>query len=94
MIDRDTVRHVAALSRLELHDDEVEPMARELSAVLGHIETIAELDLDGVAPTTDVVVARSGLRPDEPHVSLTRDAAVDQAPDASDDGFRVPSPQA
>lgn len=94
MIDRDTVLHVATLSRLELRDDEIEPMARELSAVLGHLETIGELDLDDVEPTAHVLVERSPLRTDEPHRSLPREVALDQAPDASDDGFRVPSPQA
>jgi aspartyl-tRNA(Asn)/glutamyl-tRNA(Gln) amidotransferase subunit C len=94
MIDRDTVLHVATLSRLELRDDEIEPMARELSAVLGHLETIGELDLDGVEPTAHVLEDRSPLRADEPHRSLPREVALDQAPDASDDGFRVPSPQA
>lgn len=94
MIDRDTVLHVATLSRLELRDDEIEPMAKELSAVLGHLETIGELDLDDVEPTAHVLVERSPLRADEPHRSLPREVALDQAPDASDEGFRVPSPQA
>ncbi|WP_210492916.1 Asp-tRNA(Asn)/Glu-tRNA(Gln) amidotransferase subunit GatC [Patulibacter sp. SYSU D01012] len=94
MIDRDTVLHVATLSRLELHDDEIEPMARELSAVLGHLETISELDLEGVEPTAHVVAGQGLLRADEPHRSLDRDVALAQAPDATDDGFRVPSPQA
>jgi aspartyl-tRNA(Asn)/glutamyl-tRNA(Gln) amidotransferase subunit C len=94
MIDRDTVLHVATLARLELHDDEIEPMARELSAVLGHLETIGELDLEGVPPTAHVLRPEGGLRADEPHRSLDRAVALDQAPDASEDGFRVPSPQA
>lgn len=94
MIDRDTVLHVAALARLDLHEDEIEPMARELSAVLDHLETIGELDLDGVAPTAHVLASESRLRADQPHASLPREVALDQAPDASDDGFRVPSPQA
>lgn len=94
MIDRDTVLHVATLSRLELRDDEIEPMARELSAVLDHLETIGELDLDDVEPTANVLADRSALRADEPRPSLPREVALDQAPDASPDGFRVPSPQA
>ena len=54
MIDRDEVLHVARLARLQLADEEVEPMARELSAVLDHVAKISELDLDGVEPTTHV----------------------------------------
>ena len=55
VIDRDEVLHVARLARLQLSEDEVEPMARELSAVLDHIATIAQLDLEDVLPTTHVV---------------------------------------
>jgi len=51
MIDRETVLHVALLARLELSDDEVEQMTVELGSVLEHIETIAQLDLEGVAPS-------------------------------------------
>ena len=48
VIDRDEVLHVARLARLQLSEDELEPMARELSAVLDHIATISELDLEDV----------------------------------------------
>ena len=47
VIDRDEVLHVARLARLALGEEEIEPMARELSAVLDHIAKIGELDLDG-----------------------------------------------
>jgi aspartyl-tRNA(Asn)/glutamyl-tRNA(Gln) amidotransferase subunit C len=94
MIDREQVLHVAKLARLRLTDDEVERMSGELSTILGHIETISELDLDGVAPTSHVVELENVLREDNPRPSLPREAALDPAPDASDDGFRVPSPGA
>lgn len=94
MIDREEVLHVARLARLALADEEIGPMARELSAVLEHIERIAELDLDGVEPTTHVVELTGALRPDEPQPCLPREVALSQAPAASDEGFLVPSPQA
>ena len=55
MIERDEVLHVARLARLALSEEELEPMARELSAVLDHIAKISELDLDDVPPTSHVV---------------------------------------
>jgi aspartyl-tRNA(Asn)/glutamyl-tRNA(Gln) amidotransferase subunit C len=91
MIDRAQVLHVAKLARLALAEDEVERMARELSAVLDHIEKIGELDLDGVAPTSHVVDVVNALRPDEPRPSLPRDVALASAPEALDEGFGVPS---
>jgi len=94
MIDRDEVLHVARLARLELSADEVERMARELSAVLEHIEKISELDLDGVPPTSHVVEVANALRADEPRPSLPREEALGGAPAVSDDGFLVPSPGA
>jgi len=85
---------VARLARLALAEEEIEPMARELSAVLDHIARISELDLDDVAPTSHVIEVTGGLRPDVPRPSLPRELALAQAPAVGGDGFLVPSPQA
>ena len=84
VIGRDEVLHVAQLARLALSEDEIEPMARELSVVLDHV----------VAPTSHVVEVTGALRPDLPRPSLPRELALAQAPAVSEDGFLVPSPQA
>ena len=94
MIDREQVRHVARLARLELSEDEVDRMAAELAGVLEHIERIGELDLDDVAPTSHVVAVENALRPDVPRPSLPRERALADAPAVAADGFAVPSPQA
>jgi len=92
MIDREQVLHVARLARLALTDEEVERMSSELSAVLEHIEHMNKLDLDGVEPTSHVVSVENVLRPDVPRPSWPREEILEQAPDAADGGFRVPSP--
>jgi aspartyl-tRNA(Asn)/glutamyl-tRNA(Gln) amidotransferase subunit C len=94
MIDREQVLHVARLARLRLSDAEVETMTGELSSVLGHIEKIGELDLEGVEPTSHVVALENVLRPDEPRPSLPREDALAEAPASDGVGFRVPSPGA
>jgi len=94
VIDREQVLHVARLARLELSEEDVERMAGELSNILEHVERISSLDLDGVEPTTHVVVLENVLRADEPRPSLPRETALEQAPDPADGAFRVPSPQA
>ena len=93
-IDREQVLHVARLARLRLSDEEVDTMAHELSGILGHIERISELDLEGVPPTTHVVEVSNALRPDEPRPCLPREVALASAPVHTDEGFLVPSPQA
>jgi aspartyl-tRNA(Asn)/glutamyl-tRNA(Gln) amidotransferase subunit C len=94
MIEREQVLHVAKLARLGLTDAEVERMAGELSGILGHVDRIAELDLDGVEPTSHVVELENVWRADVPHESLDPEVALAQAPDPDDGAFRVPSPQA
>jgi aspartyl-tRNA(Asn)/glutamyl-tRNA(Gln) amidotransferase subunit C len=94
MIDRDQVLHVAKLARLKLTDDEVDRMSGELSKILEHVETMNELDLEGVEPTSHVVDLTNVLREDVPRPSLSREKGLEQAPDAAEGGFRVPSPGA
>ena len=67
-------------------------MSTELSSVLGHIEKIAELDLEGVPPTSHVIQLENVLRPDEPRPSWPRERVLEGAPDHSAGGFRVPTP--
>jgi aspartyl-tRNA(Asn)/glutamyl-tRNA(Gln) amidotransferase subunit C len=92
VIDRAQVLHVAKLARLRLTEEEVERMSGELSSILEAIEQIAELDLEGVQPTSHVIDLENVLRPDEPRPCLPRERALENAPDATEDGFRVPSP--
>jgi aspartyl-tRNA(Asn)/glutamyl-tRNA(Gln) amidotransferase subunit C len=94
VIDRDEVLHVARLARLALSEEEIEPIARELSQVLDHVAKMGELELDDVPPTSHVVEMTGALRPDRPRPCLPREVALEQAPQAGDEGFSVPSPQA
>ena len=94
MIEREQVLHVARLARLRLTEEEVERMSGELSSILDHIEKINELDLEDVAPTAHVIDVENVLRPDEPRPSIPRERALEPAPDAADDGFRVPPTRA
>ena len=94
MIERDQVLHVAKLARLRLSEEEVERMVGELSGILGHVDRIGNLDLEGVEPTSHVVALENVLRDDEPRPSLPREVALSQAPEPQDGAFRAPSPQA
>jgi aspartyl-tRNA(Asn)/glutamyl-tRNA(Gln) amidotransferase subunit C len=92
VLERDQVLHVARLARLRLTEDEIDRMAGEMSKILEHVEKMNELDLDGVEPTSHVVELQNVLREDVPRDSLPRERALEQAPDAAQGGFRVPSP--
>ena len=94
MIDREQVLHVARLARLEFEDAELERIAGDLSGILEHVDKISTLDLDDVPPTSHVVALENVLRPDEPEPSLSRERALESAPEPADGSCRVPSPQA
>lgn len=94
MIDREQVLYVAKLARLRLSEQEVEQMTGELSGILGHVDRIGKLDLQGVEPTSHVVALENVLRADLPWQSLPKDVALSSAPEPFDGAFRVPSPQA
>lgn len=94
MIDREQVLHVARLARLRLDDAEIETMAGELSGILAHVDRIADLDLEGVEPTSHVVQLENVQRADRPWASLPREVALANAPESSEGAFRAPSPQA
>ncbi|HZC13108.1 MAG TPA: Asp-tRNA(Asn)/Glu-tRNA(Gln) amidotransferase subunit GatC [Thermoleophilaceae bacterium] len=92
MIDREQVLHVAKLARLSFSDEEVDRLAPELSKIVEYVEQMDRLDLDGVEPTSHVVELQNVLREDVPRESLPKERALEQAPDPTADGFRVPSP--
>ncbi len=94
MIDRKQVLHVAKLARLRLDEAEVETMAGELSGILGHVDRISGLDLEGVEPTSHVVALENVFRADVPWQSLPPEVALAPAPEPFEGAFRVPSPQA
>ncbi len=89
-ITRDEVLHVAKLARLELSDDEVDRLTRELGAILEAVGKVAELDLDGVPPTSHPLELVNAWGEDEARPSLPLDEAFANAPHREADLFRVP----
>lgn len=53
-LSEDQVKHIADLARIELTDKEKEKYSEELSAILGFIEQLSEVDTANVAPTSQV----------------------------------------
>lgn len=91
MIGPEDVAYVARLARMRLSAQEQERMTRELQAVLGYVEHMNELELEGVEPTARVVDLVNELRADEPRECLSREQALANAPDPVDEGFGVPA---
>jgi aspartyl-tRNA(Asn)/glutamyl-tRNA(Gln) amidotransferase subunit C len=91
LLGEDDVRNVARLARLELRPDEIVRMASELSAIVGYVQKLGELDTSEVPPTAHVRLARAPLRGDAPRPGLSHDEALAEAPRVAHDGFAVPA---
>ena len=89
-ITRDEVLHVARLARLDLTDDEVARFQEQLSAILGAVSKVSELDLSDVPPTAHPLEIQNAWADDVPRPCLTLDEVFANAPDRDDDLFRVP----
>ena len=63
-VTKEDVRKVARLSRIAVSEERLEPLANELSAIMGWIEQLNEVDVEGVEPMTSVVDATLPMRDD------------------------------
>ena len=89
-LDRSQILHVAALARLDLKEDEVETLGRQLAAVLDHIAALNAVATDDVPPTTHTTFEGTPFREDEIRPSLPREEALRGAPGADGTFFKVP----
>lgn len=90
MIDREQVRKVANLARLEIASNEEEPFASQLSGILDYFEQLNELKTDDVEPTTRAIDVNNVTRLDELKPFADREAILQAAPDQNGDFFKVP----
>ena len=81
---------MAKLARLALKDEEAEQLTRQLSDILTYVEKLNELDTKDVEPTSHVLPVRNVLREDEVSGSIDRGKALVNAPDRTEEFFRVP----
>lgn len=84
------VRHVAMLARLALTDEQVGVLQGDLNSILGHIDTIRQLDLEGVEPMTHAVPTVNVVREDCVRPGLSRELALKNAPEAENGAFVIP----
>ena len=87
-LTREEVGHVAYLARLGMSEAEMDVMAEQLSAVLGYIEQLNQVDTSDVPPTA-LSVNQNVLRPDVSLPSLPLEQALANAPQRVGDYIRV-----
>jgi len=89
-VDKATVRRIAKLARIALPEERVEPMMAELNGILGWIEQLQEVNVEGVEPMTSVVAQKLKMRDDVVTAGGDAAAIVANAPQSEDNFFVVP----
>ena len=84
------VAYVANLARLALSAEEQKQLSGQLGEVLGYVEKLKELDVEGIEPMAHAVPLVNVTRPDKVQASLDHSLAMGNAPAKADRLFQVP----
>ena len=89
-VTSDDVTKIARLARLHVEADQRAAIAEDLNGILGWIEQLNEVDVDGVEPMTSAVDMKAPMREDEVTAGGIREQVLANAPKAEDGFFVVP----
>ncbi|KAF0231057.1 MAG: aspartyl-tRNA(Asn)/glutamyl-tRNA (Gln) amidotransferase subunit [Beijerinckiaceae bacterium] len=89
-VDAATVRRIARLSRIALPEADVAGMQGEINAILGFVEQLGEVNVDGVEPMTSVTPMALKMREDIVTDGEKAGLVTANAPQSEDNYFLVP----
>ena len=89
-IDIETARRVAKLARIKVEEGDLPALAGEFNAILGFIEELNEVDVEGVEPMVSVTPMRLKRREDVVTDGDQPQKVLSNAPDAREGFFAVP----
>ncbi|MFM7452101.1 MAG: Asp-tRNA(Asn)/Glu-tRNA(Gln) amidotransferase subunit GatC [Actinomycetota bacterium] len=89
-ISRDDVANLAKLARIDLSEEELAGLAKELSVILDAVARVQEVARNDVTPTSHPLPLVNVFREDVVRPSLTSQEALSGAPEQKEQRFKVP----
>ena len=89
-INKDEVKKVAHLARLELDENAINNHAEQLKKILEYIKQLEEIDTDNVPCTTRAIEVTNVFRKDEKKNSDCTEELLELGPSIEDKYFKVP----
>ena len=89
MTSPDEVRRIARLARIEIPEKDLEAIRKNFSSILDYFKILEEVDTHGIKPLFHAA-ERMELRADIPEAAIVREDLLRNAPDQSDNCFRIP----
>ena len=90
LIDTKTAARVAKLARIRVDAADLPALAQEFTNILGFIEQLNEVNVEGIEPMTSVTPHRLFRREDVVNDGNQQVAVLSNAPDAREGFFAVP----
>lgn len=90
-INREQVKHVAELAKLEFTDAQLDALTPQLDDIIGLFESLGEVDTSNVEPTSNVTDQLNVMREDVADNWGQSDALLKNAPDAERGYIKVPA---
>jgi aspartyl-tRNA(Asn)/glutamyl-tRNA(Gln) amidotransferase subunit C len=84
------VDHIAALAKLEFSDAEKEKFTHQFNDILKYMEELNSVDTSNVEPLAQVIELQNVFREDIVEPSTPTDDALKNAPEATEEHFKVP----
>ncbi|MBX8825060.1 Asp-tRNA(Asn)/Glu-tRNA(Gln) amidotransferase subunit GatC [Ochrobactrum sp. SFR4] len=89
-VDLTTVKRVAHLARIAVSEEQAEKMTGELNVILGFVQSLDSVNVDGVEPMTSVIPTAMRLREDKVSDGNIASEIVSNAPITEENFFMVP----
>ena len=89
-ITEETIKHVAALSRLEINEKEIGQVTEQMSSIINMADQLSEVDTEGVEETVQVVDRDTVFREDKPEHWQDRTELMKNVPEQANGFIKVP----
>lgn len=90
MADKKSVEYVANLARIRITSEEKDSLGKQFSKIIGYIDKLKELDVEGVEPLRGASISRDVFREDKVIPSNCREDILKNSPSREGDYFKIP----
>ena len=90
MLNKDDVRYIAGLARINVPENELEGFTKNLEKIISYVDQLNELNVENVEPTSHVLHLKNVYREDVVKPSLSQQDALKFAIESYQSSFKVP----
>ncbi|MCF7871236.1 MAG: Asp-tRNA(Asn)/Glu-tRNA(Gln) amidotransferase subunit GatC [Candidatus Omnitrophica bacterium] len=90
MIKKEMVEYIAKLAKIEINEEEGKFLSSQLSKIIGYVDKLKEVDTENIEPMRGLHSGKGLTRQDQVKDSPAREDILKNAPDSSDNFFKIP----